>query len=72
MSEPKYRLLRILEYVGDREWIDDQIAKRNVKGTYDRLPNGRVIREAIIGDTVELLESESPEFTPVFRDAIKK
>jgi hypothetical protein len=52
---PKYRVLRILEYVGDREWVDEQIAKRQVKGSYG-LPNGRgVVREAIIGDTVELL-----------------
>lgn len=55
MNKSKYRVLRILEYVGDRDWVDDQIAKRQVKGSYV-IPNGRgVVREAIIGDTVELL-----------------
>lgn len=55
MDKPKYRALRIIEYVGDRDWVDDQIARRQVKGSYV-LPNGRgVVREAMIGDTVELL-----------------
>jgi hypothetical protein len=57
MDKPKYRVLRIIEYVGDRDWVDDQIAKRQVKGSYV-IPNGRgVVREAMIGDTVELLAS---------------
>jgi hypothetical protein len=55
MDKPKYRALRIIEYVGDRDWVDEQIAKRQVKGSFV-LPNGRgVVREAMIGDTVELL-----------------
>ena len=49
------RMLRILEYVGDRDWVDEQISKRMVKGSYV-LPNGRgVIREAVVGDITELL-----------------
>lgn len=47
------RLLRVLEYVGDREWIDATIERRGVKGTYNVGANRR-IREAIIGETNEL------------------
>jgi hypothetical protein len=55
MNDKKYRVLRIIEYVGEREWVDEQIAKRGVKGSYV-VPNRRgVVREAIIGDTAELL-----------------
>lgn len=55
MSDKQYRVLRVIEYVGEREWVDEQIAKRGVKGSYI-VPNGRgVIREAIIGETAELL-----------------
>lgn len=55
-SQQKYRILRIIEYVGEREWVDEQIAKRGVKGTY-HVPNGRgVIREAIIGETAEVVD----------------
>jgi hypothetical protein len=60
-NKPQYRILRVLEYVSDRDWIDEQIAKRTVKGTYNRLPNGRVIREAIIGDISELLAHVPPK-----------
>lgn len=56
MSNQKYRVLRIIEYVGEREWVDEQITKRQVKGTH-WIPNGRgVIREAIIGDTAEVVD----------------
>ena len=55
-SQQKYRILRIIEYVGEREWVDEQIAKRAVKGTY-HIPTGRgVIREAIIGETAEVVD----------------
>jgi len=64
----KARVLRVLEYVGDREWVDEQIARRGVKGSFV-LPNKRgLIREAIIGDVAELwtipeesLKEQSPE-----------
>lgn len=53
-EEGKYRILRVLEYVGDREWLDKQITMRQVKGT-KVLPNNCSIREAVIGDVAELL-----------------
>lgn len=64
----KYRILRIIEYTGEREWVDEQINKRLVKGTY-HIPNGRgVIREAIIGETAEVVDLDHASF----RDSIKK
>lgn len=62
-DKPQYRILRVLEYVGEREWIDEQIAKRGIKGSFV-LPNKRgLIREAIIGDVAELwpVVEESPK-----------
>jgi hypothetical protein len=58
----QFRILRVLEYVGNRDWIDEQIARRGIKGSYV-VPNGRgVIREAIIGDVAELWPTDkTPE-----------
>lgn len=61
MTDQRYRILRVLEYVGDREWIDEQIAKRGIKGSFV-LPNKRgLIREAIIGDVAELWFKDEKE-----------
>lgn len=61
MSDKQYRMLRVIEYVGEREWVDEQIAKRGVKGSYV-IPSGRgVIREAVIGETAELLTGTREE-----------
>jgi hypothetical protein len=60
----QYRILRVIEYVGDRDWIDEQIAKRGVKGSFV-LPNKRgLIREAILGDVAELW--------PIVEDSLKE
>lgn len=51
----RYRLLRVLEYVGTREWIEDAIRQRGVKGSVPR-NWGRMdgtIREALVGDVIE-------------------
>lgn len=56
MADSAYRLLRILEYTGSREFIDDAMERRGVKGT-KRVPSlGGVIREALLGDTPELID----------------
>lgn len=44
-----YRWLRVLEYVGTLGFINDAVAKRNIKGS-KTLTKG-VIRESFIGDT---------------------
>lgn len=52
-----YRMLRVLEYTGTREFIDEHTTKRFVKGTKE-LKSG-TIREYILGDTTELLIAAS-------------
>lgn len=66
MTEEIVRVLRIIEYIGPREWVAKQIADRQLKGTkvmqHPRL--GEVImNEAIIGDYPEMLKEreEYPE-----------
>lgn len=51
------RVLRILEYVGPREWVEMTLAKGGVpsNGEY-RAHSGAVIRSAIIGQFPEILE----------------
>ncbi len=71
-APPKqYRFLRILEYVGTREFIDRHIQNRGVKGSSPRLWDGEEgrITEAFVGELpTELLEgyllqgSEAKEF----------
>lgn len=51
----KERMLRVLEYTGDASFIREQIERRGVKGSREVRP-GCWIREAIIGDTSELLD----------------
>ena len=56
------RVLRVIEYEGPRDWVEDCLQKRGIKGEY-RLNKyevyGRVIREAIIGEVPTILESPS-------------
>lgn len=53
MNEDKRRVLRVIEYVGTEDFIRACIDRRQVKGTMIH-PNG-TIREAVLGDTPELL-----------------
>ncbi|KKN03046.1 hypothetical protein LCGC14_1111690 [marine sediment metagenome] len=54
MAKPVARALRILEYVGEPEWVAKCLENRSVKGTRDC---GRgFIREALLGDTLEFLD----------------
>jgi len=57
------RVLRVLEYVGEPEWVAETLAKRKVKGRieYSKINNNTfafvgTISEAVIGETPELLE----------------
>lgn len=55
MSETKvqYRLLRVLEYVGDAEFVRNAVERRHVKGRF--VVGGNSIQEAILGETAEIL-----------------
>ncbi len=60
MTEDRVRVLRVLEYEGPRSWVEAAMAERSVKGVrrfanVKELPGGAVIREAIMGETPEVL-----------------
>ena len=57
LNKRPVRVLRLLEYVGDRQWVEQAIAKRGVKGTYDVGYRGH-INEAIIGEFPEAVKNE--------------
>ena len=46
--EPKFRLVRILEYIGDEEWIKKTMLARSVKDVFD-VGRGK-ITETILRD----------------------
>ena len=52
----KVRVLRILEYVGDREWIEDTLKRGSVPtdGIKD-LGNGNMIKSALIDKFPEII-----------------
>jgi hypothetical protein len=60
----KIRVLRVIEYTGDREWIEKTLEK-SLHGTW-RLPNGGEIRSSIIGDFAEIVPKEVHEGIPSF------
>jgi hypothetical protein len=51
---PAVRMLRIIEYVGTREWVDDQINKRNVKGC--KVVRDGYILEGFVGEVPQLVD----------------
>lgn len=59
----KVRVLRLLEYYGDREWIERQFGSHNLHGT-KILANGNQIRECILGQfPIPLSEDEATTVT---------
>lgn len=65
----RYRAFRFIEYAGTMEWINDCIARRGVKGTKvlgSKCGVDNVIREGMIGDGVEALDTRPlPDFFPL-------
>lgn len=53
----KQRLIRILVYEGEPEFIQQVMQERGVKGSYV-LPRGGLIKEAIVGDFLEAIIDE--------------
>ena len=56
----RVRVLRVLEYEGPREWVENTLANNAVKGEKRFHKGGElyVIRESIIGETPTVLKSE--------------
>lgn len=68
-STKTVRILRVIEYVGTPSFITDCINQRGVKGI--RIIHGKgFIREAIIGETVEVLTESEVEELGVCRPKI--
>lgn len=63
----RIRVIRVLEYVGERKWIEAILAQRGVKGTRV-IENGGVIREAIVGDFPEIVEEREKRQTPTAQE----
>lgn len=61
MAEDRVRVLRVLEYVGSRSFVDRCLELRTVKGRYYPsrinidLHDSDYIQEAILGETAEVL-----------------
>lgn len=61
--QPIVRVLRVIEYIGTRDWVDKQIENRSLKGSSSRFLKGDgTITEAIIGETAEVLRSFNEQF----------
>ena len=55
----KARLMRVLVYEGPIEWVQETMDRRAVKGTH-WVYSDKVIREAIIGDYLEIIHNDLP------------
>ena len=66
-EQKTYRMLRVLEYTGSLEFINKAMEQRGVKGTR-LISTGNppaVIREAILGDTAELIDDYGKDYVVV-------
>lgn len=53
MEEDRVRVLRVIEYIGRRSWVEETVAQ-SIQGTR-KLPENGEIRAATIGDYPEIL-----------------
>ena len=62
MASDIVRVLRILEYVGPREWVEDTLNRAGVPVNGQmRIDETRCIRSAIVGTYPEILEKANGE-----------
>jgi hypothetical protein len=54
MSDKIYKQLRVIEYVGTLDFINEQKIKDTIKGTYKIGNTGNLINSAYIGESMEL------------------
>ena len=54
MAERNYEALRVLRYIGPRDWVGRELANRSVKGVY-YFQNGARIEEAVLGQSPEAI-----------------
>ena len=68
-NEKCVRMLRVIEYVGTPAFINDCINQRGLKGT-KIIPGKGFMREAIVGETLEILTKSEVEELGVCRPKI--
>ncbi|MCP1159302.1 hypothetical protein [Bacillus infantis] len=65
MSE-KVRVLRVLEYVGDRKWVEETLSKGGVPANGQVVlrgkDTGRIIKSSLVGDFPEVLSKEEVKY----------
>ena len=71
MSEDIVRVLRVIEYVGPRKWVEETVA-RSVHGTKHFSAPERSIRAATIGAYPEVLEQPGSELLDKMADMLEK
>lgn len=54
-KQPRQRLIRVLVYEGEPEWLSNVLEKRGVKGSMQTFGDN-IIREAIVGDFLEVFD----------------
>lgn len=54
----RVRVIRVLEYEGPREWVEQTLSKNVIKGTCTFNNGSCFIREAILGDFPAVVEEE--------------
>jgi hypothetical protein len=69
------RIIRVLEYTGEREALETHLRQRFVKG-WQQANAGIVIREAMVGDFPEVVSAPVPAAAPepsqhIARDGIE-
>lgn len=66
MKKEIVRVLRVLEYVGDRKFVESCLEQRQVKGK-KQISKDCYIVEAILGETYEVLSPAPPDMPPFER-----
>lgn len=65
MSE-KVRVLRVMEYVGDREWVEETLSKGGVPANGEIVlrgqEKGRLIKSSLVGTFPEILSKEEVKY----------
>lgn len=68
----KIRVLRVLEYIGEREWVENTLS-RSIKGTLIvDSKKGNLIKAATLGDFPEVLNREEIETLDEYIDRARQ
>lgn len=54
------RVIRILEYIGPRDWVESCLDRRAIKGVHHVQGRNARITEGLLGETKEVLSQDDP------------